>query len=536
MNPIDDYAALRPEPHAPTQEDLDRLWDRALTADSSLVGGEQPRESANGRRRVAVLGAAASLIVGIAAIALVADRAEAPGGVANTAATSSPESSDPTASEQPTPAVDLTAPPTWMITEPGWVAAPPQVSFDPGVAAVTLVAGPEGVAASWVAIVDGVSDPLMSVGGLAADLLQRPSVLVPDETPDPVPTTAADVPSEPDPAIIAWRTDPAIGNFIVSAGGVAQSDAQAVFTAVQAGVELPSGFTVLPEDSGSLAQRRVTQRFDHPDGRWIEIDIQSGGQPRYDVVMEQATAAEGFDTPAGVDASNIAFLGESALLMRTGFWVSTVRTSASSAAATDFSDMIRLIELGEPEPADDLATTVPTTTSPPVGGPASDGVPSAIAQLAIGDSVMLGAANELVELGLTVGAVESRAFVNGLVLVQQLTEQDRLPETMVVQLGGNGPIDEQHLAEFADLVADVDAVIMLTSAIDRDYNQLNTELITEYAATRDNIRVLDWSELAASCPGDCFEADGFHLEPDGRDYYVMLIAAELDDPELDAGA
>ena len=142
---------------------------------------------------------------------------------------------------------------------------------------------------------------------------------------------------------------------------------------------------------------------------------------------------------------------------------------------------------------------------------------------------MLGAATELTELGLAVDAVESRAFVNGLALVQQLAEQDRLPETMVVQLGSNGPIGEQHMAELAGLVGDVDTVLVLTSAIDRDYNQANNELIIEYAATQDNIRVLDWSGFAANCPGDCFESDGFHLKPDGRDYYVALIAAALDD-------
>ena len=127
-----------------------------------------------------MLGAAASLIVGIAAIALVADRAEAPTGVADTVAASPSTSSAPPSSEHPTPATDVTAPPTWTVTEPGWVSAPPLVSFDPGVAAVTLVAGPAGVAESWVAIVDGMSDPLMSVGGLAADFPQTPTILTPD--------------------------------------------------------------------------------------------------------------------------------------------------------------------------------------------------------------------------------------------------------------------------------------------------------------------------------------------------------------------
>jgi hypothetical protein len=153
--------------------------------------------------------------------------------------------------------------------------------------------------------------------------------------------------------------------------------------------------------------------------------------------------------------------------------------------------------------------------------------PAPITQLAIGDSVMLGAATELSELGLTVDAVESRAFDDGLDVVRTLAEQDRLPEIMVVHLGSNGPIGEQWLAELAGLVGDVDTVVILTSAIDRDYNLANNELIRAVAAANDNIQVLDWSELAASCPGACFEADGFHLGADGREYYAALIAAVL---------
>lgn len=43
-------------------------------------------------------------------------------------------------------------------------------------------------------------------------------------------------------------------------------------------------------------------------------------------------------------------------------------------------------------------------------------------------------------------------------------------------------------------------------------------------AANENVHVLDWAGLAGRCPGDCFEADGFHLTPEGRDYYTMRVA------------
>lgn len=535
MNPIDDYSAVRPDHVAPSQEELDQLWERVLTTERSPASEGEPSVDAQlRRRRLALLGAAASLVVGVTAVALVADRAQAPTGVSDTAPESSVampvEESDPAAPVGPPP---VGPPPVWTVSEAGWVPAEPVVAFESSVANVTLVAGPAGVATSWVAIVDGVSDPLMGVGGLGSEFPQMPvvpEVEVPGSPPPSVVATPpADDPSESDAPIIAWRTDPATGNYVVSAGGVSRSEATQVFDAVRAGTEPPAGFAVLPEASGALAQRRVTQRFDHSDGRWIEIDIQSGGQPRYDVELQSATAVEAFDPPEGVDVSNIAFPDEYTLLLRTGFWVSTVRTSASTGPAADFTAMVELVELDDLQtaPVSDVSTSLPVTAAPRATTSPADTDVGPIERLAIGDSVMLGAAQQLIELDLVVDAVESRAFVDGLDFVRTLAEEGRLPETMVVHLGGNGPIGEASMDELLRLVDDVETVVLVTSAIDRDYNEANTELIFEYAATQHNVEVLDWSGLAADCPGDCFEADGFHLKPDGRGYYAGLVGEAL---------
>lgn len=520
MNLIDEYAALRPDHVDPSQEELDQLWERALTTEPSPVGEREPVGDAQlGRRRLALLGAAASLVVGIAAVALVADRAQAPTGVSETAT----ESSVVMPVEESDRAAPVRPPPSWTVSEAGWVSAEPVVSFESGVADVTLVAGPAGVAASWVAIVDGVSDPLVRVGGLAADFSQMPAVGDGEDLgprPSAASTTTVDDASGSAAPIIAWRTDPAIGNYVVSAGGVAQPEATAVFDAVRVGVEPPAGFAVLPDASGSLAQRRVTQRFDHSDGRWIEIDIQSGGEPRYDVELQNATAAEAFDPPEGVDVSNIAFQGEHTLLLRTGFWVSTVRTSASDGPGADFAALVELVEL------DALAGPGDAETEP-VAHPGDTSV-APIERLAIGDSVMLGAAEALIELDLVVDAVESRAFVDGLDLVRTLAEEGRLPETMVVHLGSNSSIGDQDVAELTALVTDVPTVVLVTSSIERDYTSPNNELLRAAAAEHDNVSILDWAAAAASCPGDCFEADGFHLKADGRTYYAGLVAAALE--------
>ncbi len=164
-----------------------------------------------------------------------------------------------------------------------------------------------------------------------------------------------------------------------------------------------------------------------------------------------------------------------------------------------------------------VVETTTTTTAPPVP----------IAQLALGDSVMLGAAGELATRGYTVDAKESRQFSDGVDVVQQLGDADRLGDVVVVHLGTNGDIDPDDLTAMMDALAGVPRVLLLTIDVDRAWTEGNNNLIFSAASTYPNASVLYWADLADSCPGDCFQSDGFHLRPDGQAYYAELIDGAL---------
>lgn len=165
------------------------------------------------------------------------------------------------------------------------------------------------------------------------------------------------------------------------------------------------------------------------------------------------------------------------------------------------------------------ATTVspPTTTAPP--GP--------ILKLALGDSVMLGAAPQLKEQGFTVDATESRAFINGLDTVLTLQSQDRLGDVVVLHLGTNGPIRAGDMTRMMEALAGVPQVLLLTLDAPVDWVPANNALIFETASAYANVALMDWGGLSKSCPGDCFYSDGFHLRPDGQVYYAALVAGFL---------
>ena len=170
----------------------------------------------------------------------------------------------------------------------------------------------------------------------------------------------------------------------------------------------------------------------------------------------------------------------------------------------------------------DSAAVVPGTTVPPT----VETFP-AIERLAVGDSVMQGAAGELEKLGFTVDAIESRAFVNGLDYVQKFAERGPLPETMVIHLGTNSQISQDEMDKMMVAVADVDRVVFVTNVIPNfpDVATANNALIVKTADQYPNVTYLAWAEgLSAACVGDCFYSDGIHLKPAGQAYYAQLIA------------
>jgi peptidoglycan/LPS O-acetylase OafA/YrhL len=167
-----------------------------------------------------------------------------------------------------------------------------------------------------------------------------------------------------------------------------------------------------------------------------------------------------------------------------------------------------------------VVETTTTTTAPPVP----------IAQFALGDSVMLGAAGELATRGYTVDAKESRQFSDGRAIVEQLRDDGRLGDVVVVHLGTNGNINPDDLTAMMDALAGVPQVLLLTIDVDRQWTAGNNDLIFNAASTYPNASVLYWADLADSCPGDCFQNDGYHLRPDGQEYYAALIDGALEAP------
>lgn len=190
--------------------------------------------------------------------------------------------------------------------------------------------------------------------------------------------------------------------------------------------------------------------------------------------------------------------------------------------------------LGTRGTSSDATATTPTPDSIPEPGkvvsPSETEAPnSRIDQLAVGDSVMVGAAQLLADQGFTVDAIESRMFQDVLALTRTLRDDQRLGSVVVIQLGNNGLIDPDDLPQLMDTLAEVPHVLLLTIDVPTQWSDPNNALIRQAASIYPNVSVLDWEALNDSCAGSCFYDDGFHLRPDGQQYYVDLIAAAINE-------
>lgn len=180
------------------------------------------------------------------------------------------------------------------------------------------------------------------------------------------------------------------------------------------------------------------------------------------------------------------------------------------------------------------ATTQPMTTDPQssssiVAAPTT--LPAVrIDVLAIGDSVMLGAAPELSKYGITVDAKKSRPFKAALEIVNYVKSIGAIGDEVVIHLGTNSGTTADTMDAIFTALADVDRVVVLTNAVpNHKWEEGNNTLIRALPDKFPNVTVVDWKLLVDPNPDWVYD-DGTHLRPRGQVAYTEAIMAALGRP------
>jgi len=186
------------------------------------------------------------------------------------------------------------------------------------------------------------------------------------------------------------------------------------------------------------------------------------------------------------------------------------------------------------------AAVTPTSTTVSDGAPAASvqTVPAmAVAPLAIGDSVMLGAEKKLEAAGIRVDAREGRRFGRADGLIDAYRAAGQIGDVVILALGSNDNLSARLIDRILDKLVDVPHVIVLTPQVNGRNNEArNQRLLLEAGERYPNVTVLDWRRLAQpklrfywrgpyvkKASQAYFWRDKIHLAPAGQRYYTALI-------------
>ena len=149
------------------------------------------------------------------------------------------------------------------------------------------------------------------------------------------------------------------------------------------------------------------------------------------------------------------------------------------------------------------------------------GAPVGVAPLAIGDSVMIGAARRLRRKGFEVDAKCGRSPWGGLYALRRRKARDELPESVVLALGTNWWVDGRTIRRALWILGRRRTLFLVTPY--RSWRAVSNAPMRRAAARRPGrVRLIDWSVLAYGHDW-WFQGDGTHLRRPGVRAYTRLL-------------
>jgi peptidoglycan/LPS O-acetylase OafA/YrhL len=182
-------------------------------------------------------------------------------------------------------------------------------------------------------------------------------------------------------------------------------------------------------------------------------------------------------------------------------------------------------------PPPDVAPEAGTDATPAPDAPPPPSPPtpeSARRVAAIGDSVMLGAADALQHaLGpIDVDAAVSRQVTTGIQVLEAHRAAGEIGDVVIVHLGNNGLFSARQFDALMRVLAGVPRVVIVTVKVPRPWEAPNNAVLAAGAARYPNTVLADWRAAAAG-RSSLFWPDGLHLRADGAQFYANVIAAAV---------
>ena len=180
-----------------------------------------------------------------------------------------------------------------------------------------------------------------------------------------------------------------------------------------------------------------------------------------------------------------------------------------------------------------LATTstlnpgTPPSTEPPSTTTTATLLPTARVT-GLGDSVLLEAKRELERRlpDVTIDAVVARQFNDLLAVARGIRDGGQLGESVILQMGNNGPVTASQFDEIMDVLRGAKRVVVINVKVPRPWEGPNNSMLAAGVGRWPNAVLMDWQKHGAAHP-ELFGDDGTHMGPIGVAVFVELILASL---------
>ncbi len=202
--------------------------------------------------------------------------------------------------------------------------------------------------------------------------------------------------------------------------------------------------------------------------------------------------------------------------------VSSVRTGG--AVPTPGSTMLPSTPTSAPVPssvpliaADAATAALPTPTAVPTKR-----------VTAIGDSVMIGASDELTKQisNLDLEASIGLQFWSATDILKARKASGQLGEIVIVHVGDNGLFTPAMFDDMMNVLSGTQRVVFVTLKVPRPWETQNNRILADGVKRYPNATLVDWHTASADRPG-YFWNDGMHLRPEGAKVYAELIVDRM---------
>ncbi|MDN5316290.1 MAG: hypothetical protein PWR08_414 [Thermoanaerobacterium sp.] len=153
----------------------------------------------------------------------------------------------------------------------------------------------------------------------------------------------------------------------------------------------------------------------------------------------------------------------------------------------------------------------------------------------IGDSILIDTKPYLEEMlpGITIDGKVGRQMYQAKDVVKSLKAKGKISDTLIVELGTNGPFTEDQLLSLLKAAEPVKHIILVNVRVPRPWESVVNKTLDKVSSEYPHTTLIDWYK-ASYGHDSFFSPDAVHLEPSGAKYFASLIAKTIKDNNTDS--